>query len=333
VASLCAEDRLLAELRELNEYLEKRYKQGGTTAERRGRAAEKGVFAPLSALQGEEISSFFQGRALAGIDGSMTTEGASYPYQLTFFRALALLTAAGSNKQSIWAEEIFSPLLPRYRSKIEEQLGGGRGTEETMAHLRWETLARLEAEVARRAAALRPRLLVLDGGFGRLKEHTPHIWSDLKGAALEDDVLLLGVTEEIAASSLAEKLCPPDKAAASPGLMGDREVLFGLLRPGETYRLHEEESGDRGRLYVRFAAHPQVVAVDYLKGQESGLEPALNFLYSITPSHGRGFPLWLDVVDAEVRLRREEVEAMIASSLQPAMAEVFLRPLRASREL
>ena len=44
------------------------------------------------------------------------------------------------------------------------------------------------------------------------------------------------------------------------------------------------------------------------------------------------FP-WLDVVDAEVRLSKEEVDAMIATYLDPAMAEVFLRPLRASREL
>jgi len=39
------------------------------------------------------------------------------------------------------------------------------------------------------------------------------------------------------------------------------------------------------------------------------------------------------VVDAEVRLRKEQVEAMIAACLDPAMVEVFLRPLRANREL
>lgn len=215
---------------------------------------------------------------------------------------------------------------------MESHISKGQRPDEAMAHLRWEILAKLEAEVAEKTLALRPRLVVLDGGFARLKMHAPEIWSRLKITALEQDVLLLGVTEEIATSSLVRTFTQKDDPGFT-GVMGDREILFGLLQPGETYQLHEGNSGEQGRLYARFARHPQVVAVDYLREQESSLEPALNFLYSITPSHGRGIPLWIDVVDAEVRLSREEVEAMIATCLDPAMAEVFLRPLRASREL
>ena len=329
---LLHEDLLVTELKELNKYLEKRHRVGGTTREKRLRAHQKGVFAPLLELSGKEISSFFRGRPLVGVDGSLANYGASYPYVLTFFRALAHTTGTDCNNERIWDQEIFSPLLPRYQEKIEERRSKGQGPEEVIAHLRWETLATLEARVTKQTLTLRPRLLVLDGGFARLKMHAPEIWSGLKVTALKQDVLLLGVTEEIATCLLA-RMFSLDRDANFPGVMGDREILFGLLEPGETYRLHEGDSADQGRLYARFARHPQVVAVDYLKDQESVLEPALNFLYSITPSHGRGFPLWLDVVDAEVRLSREEVEAMIATCLDPAMAEVFLRPLRASRDL
>lgn len=322
---------MVDELKGLNTYLEQRLRVGGTTGERRQLAEQKGFFTRLRALSTNEISSFFQGRALVGVDGSMVTYGASYPYLLTFFRALAYATSAIKNKR-IWEQEIFSPLLPRYQEKIDEHLNTGQTPEEAVAHLRWETLATLESQVALQALALNPRFLILDGGFARLKMHAPAIWSELKAAALKQEVSLLGITEEIATCSLIKSLGLKGNSA-SRGVVGDREILFGLLRPGETYQLHEKNSSEKGRLYVRFARHPQVVAVDYLAAQESELIPALNFLYSITPAHGRGIPLWLDVVDAEVRLSREQVDAMISACLDPAMVEVFLRPLRANRDL
>ncbi len=329
---LLPEDKLVDELKGLNTYLENRSRVVGSQGERRQRAEEKGIFTSLRRLSGKEISSFFQGKPLVGVDGSLVTYGASYPYLLTFLRALAYATSAGGGHQRIWEQEIFSPLLPRYQQIIDEHLSAGQTPEEAMAHLRWGILAQIETKVAVQAVSLKPRLLLLDGGFERLKEHAPDMWKELKAAALREDVLLLGVTEEIATCSLM-KILGFDQDPLCPGVMGDREILFGMLRPGEMYRLKERTRGEKGRLYVRFAGHPQVVAVDYLLEQEEGLEPALNFLYTITPAHGRGIPLWLDVVDAEVRLRKEQVEAMIAACLDPAMVEVFLRPLRANREL
>jgi len=332
VNCLLPEDKLLDELKGLNTYLEKRSKVGGSNRERRRRAEQKGVFTPLSRLSVREISSFFQGRPLVGVDGSLVTYGASYPYLLTFLRALAYASSAGGDHKRIWEQEIFSPLLPRYQQIIDKYLTGGKSPEEVMAHLRWGILAQIETKVALQAVSLKPRLLLLDGGFDRLKEHAPDIWSELKAAALREDVILLGVTEEIASCSLM-KILGFDGDPLCHGVMGDREILFGVLQPGEVYQLRERTRGEKGRLYVRFAGHPQVVAVDYLMEQERELVPALNFLYSITPAHGRGIPLWLDVVDAEVRLSREQVEAMIAACLDPAMVEMFLRPLRANREL
>lgn len=325
-------DQLIFELKELGQYLEKRHKRGGTTGKRRQRARQKGVFADLSKLSPGEIASFFQGRPLIGVDGSLVNYGASYPYVLTFFRALAHTTGSGGISERIWEQEVFTPLLPRYQDKLDEHLNRGQDAEEVLAHLRWEILATLEAKVAAQSLQGKPRLLVLDGGFARLKNHAPEIWSSLKSAALEQDVLLVGVTEEIATCSLASTFNLAGEGDF-PRVVGDREILFGLLEPGEAYRLCEDGGGEKGRFYVRFAKHPQVVAVDYLKAQENEVLFALNFLYTITPSSGRGIPLWLDVVDAEVRLTRGEAEAMIATCLDPAVAEVFLRPLRASREL
>ena len=67
-------------------------------------------------------------------------------------------------------------------------------------------LAQIESKVAVQALSLKPRLLLMDGGFNRLKEHAPDIWNELKAAAIREGVLLLGVTEEIASCSLMKIL-------------------------------------------------------------------------------------------------------------------------------
>lgn len=327
---MSGEEHLFAELKELNRYLQKRRRVGGTRRERRECALEQGAFIDLDDLSGPEIQSFFQGRPLAGVDGSFVTYGASYPYVVVLFRALARTTApCGGNR--IWRESIFSPLLPRFQEKLSERLEQRMTPEAVLAHLRWELLAELEAEVAEQALEdENPRLLLLDGGFARLEKHAPEIWERVRKVALNQDTVVLGVTEEIATCSLAQTLLG---RRGFPGDLADREVLFGLLEPGEVYQREGELFRGRGRVYVRFARHPQVVAVDYLVEQQDELLKALNFLSTITPQHGRGFPLWLDVVDAEVRLTREQVEALLAAYLDPALTEVFLRPLRESREL
>jgi hypothetical protein len=186
------QEQLISELKELNEYLEKRHRMEGTTEERRQRAKQKGVFADLSKLSAEEIASFFQGMPLVGVDGSLVNYGASYPYVLTFFRALAHTTSSSGNCERIWEQEVFSPLLPRYQGKMDDYIGTGQDAEEALAHLRWGILATLEAKVAVQALKAEPRLLVLDGGFARLKNHAPEIWNSLKDEVLEREVLMVG---------------------------------------------------------------------------------------------------------------------------------------------
>lgn len=324
------EEYLCAELKELNSYLRKRRHAGGSRRERRERALQQGVFTDLHHLSAAEIRSFFKERPLAGVDGSFISYGASYPYLIVFFRALARTTAPGDGNR-IWKEGVFSPLLPRFQERLSDKLEQRMAPEAAIAHLRWEMLAELEAEVSEDALKReKPRLLLLDGGFARLEEHAPEIWERVRDAALAEGTVVLGVTEEIATCSLAQTLLG---GSGFPGDFADREVLFGLLEPGEVYQQKGGLSRDKGRVYVRFARHPQVVAVDYLLEQQQELLRALNFLSTITPQYGRGFPLWLDVVDAEVRLTREQVEALLATYLDPALTEVFLRPLRESREL
>ncbi|MDH7578806.1 MAG: DNA double-strand break repair nuclease NurA [Bacillota bacterium] len=326
-------DGLVSELKELNNYLKKRKQVQGSYEARRREARQKGLFFPLRRLGRDEIEDFFRGFPLVGVDGSLNTVGASFPYTVTFFRALARSSRVGAGGEQIWVYQIFSPLLPEHRAKVEEKLKLRLDPEEAVARLRWETLAALEAEVGKRALEKEhPRLLLWDGGFARLETHAPSIWNDVKSRALGEGVVMLGITEEIATSVLGGALPVPGEYGVGE-LAADREILYGLLRPGEGFQRKKEDREKVGRVYVRLARHPQVIAVDYFPEQSEDLLPALNFLYTITPEHGRGFPFWLDLVDAEVRITREQVEVLLANYLDPALAEVYFRPLRARRDL
>lgn len=281
----------------------------------------------LRRLSGEEIRSFFGDLPLVGVDGSFNNFGAGFPYLVTLFRALARSSRGGAGER-IWAHRVFSPLLPQYQMQVQEKIEAGFDPEAAVAHLRWENLAVLEAEVGKEALLKEsPRLFLWDGGFKRLEKHAPSLWRENGEIALRQGAVMLGVTEEIATSSLVREL-----SSDSEEMLGDRELLYGLLKPGEMYCRDGGRDRKTGRVYVRFARHPQVVAVDYLLEQEKDLATALDFLYTITPAHGRGFPLWLDVVDAEVRITREQMELLLGTYLDPAQVEIFLRPLRARRE-
>jgi len=323
-------DGLVMEIKELNKFLQERRLSRGTTVERRRQAGREGSFFQLRRLAGKEIRSFFQDHPLVGVDGSFNNYGAGFPYLVTFFRALARSSQPDPQTgERIWAHRVFSPLLPRYQEQVREKLELGLDPEDALARLRWEILAALEAEVGKHALILKkPRLLLWDGGFARLETHAAATWQQIRDDALRQGTIMLGITEEIATTSLVQALSP-----SSGDIWGDRELLYGLQKPGEVFCRQERSGSKRRRVYVRFAVHPQVVAVDYLPEQEQELAAALNFLYTITPSHGRGFPLWLDVVDTEVRITREEMEALLATYLDPVMTEIYLRPLRSRREL
>lgn len=247
------DEQLVAEIKALNEHLRQRLDSRGSAAERRRQASRVGQFLQLRRLAGEETSAFFQGSSLTGIDGSVNTFGANYPYLVTLFRALARSSRTdGGSGERVWIDELFSPLLPRCQAKLQERIDQGLSPEEALARLRWETLARLEARAGLTAVEKeKPRLLLWDGGFARLETHASDIWEQIRKMAVLTGVVMLGVTEEISTSSLKEALCAPEAA----GAVADRELLYGLLEPGECYQTERGRSNEQKRVYVRFAAH------------------------------------------------------------------------------
>ncbi|MEW6400138.1 MAG: hypothetical protein AB1503_13445, partial [Bacillota bacterium] len=62
---------------------------------------------------------------------------------------------------------------------------------------------------------------------------------------------------------------------------------------------------------------------------DENLDAVADVLYTLTPQGGRGIPLWIDLVDARVRLEDHVVRALVESGIS---RENWLRFLASRRE-
>jgi len=312
----------------------------------------------LAPLSPAEAAAWFGGRSLAAVDGSVNGLGGAFPYLLQLFQALCKT----SHGERTVASEVFSPLMPGVQARIDELTAQGLPREAALRLLSGRRLSALELQVARRAIReYRPRLVLFDGGFMRYLRHAPEEWEKYCALALELDVLSVGVIEEVASFQLAGALgserdetagdgagnvfSPPGDVSGGDGRPGaggsvrpivyDRELLFGVLAPGECLFVRPEVEVKNAGLYTVFARlsrHPGAVAVDFLCEQAGAALQIMRYLYTITPSGGRGIPLFLDLVDAEVRLTHREIGLLTEACLDPAVRECFFTARRERRD-
>lgn len=288
-------------------------------AMRRALQEKYGAIRRARHLEKCDIDGLAGGRALVGVDGSVNRYGATFPYLVYFYRALAAST---------WGRQwllydFFCPVRPGDREQVEEICHGGLQVEEALSRLYWKHLAAAEARAALAAARDgNPFLLLLDGGFSRLQTHAPGQWEELQAACCRQHSLLVGVVEEVSSNLVGSAV----------GLASDRPVFFGLLAPGE-YLVVPAERPEWLRVYGRLSQHPQAVAVEMLAAQEEHLGKVMDFLYTTTPAGSRGIPLWLDIVDRRVRLTSRELQVILRQAWEPAIIQKFIYPQRERRVL
>ena len=172
----------------------------------------------------------------------------------------------------------------------------------------------------------RPEVMLFDGGFIRYRRHAPEKWEQMEKTLLERDVLGVGIIEEAQSQAVAKLLTD------EVGIF-DREILFGLLNPGEALFFAETLKEGFFTVFARLSRHPQAIAIDFLESQKDRALPVLNLLYTLTPEGSRGIPLFLDIIDAKTKLSEEVVELLLASCFDREILELYLRPLREERLL
>lgn len=348
---------LASQLQELNQTLQDKHSDRASRhAVRAGLETHVGEFKLARKMSDAQIRDLFQGQALVGVDGSVNQFGGNYPYTIQLFKALAKSTLPsrdGSGRTIVEKVELFSPLRKDDYKKIHEFIKENKhnlsvspvspqedqeitrelAEGQAYAMMMDQNMVALELDVAIDALKqFQPRLMLMDGGFSRLKGKGGDKWDEFVDTALVYGTIIVGVIEEVGSYRLQSRL---DEQLLEGFVRGhDREILFGTLEQGEWLKtsIAKPIKNEFYTVFTRLSDLPQAGACDFLREQYDQVDDVIDFLYTITPDKSRGIPLWLDIVDAEVRLTKKQIDLMIKTNLDQANIETFFRPQRDRRD-
>lgn len=265
----------------------------------------------LKQMSEDRLQLWTDDRVIVGVDGSVNKLGSNYPHYLCLLQALAKSTS----KEDIIETELFCPLVSNSKEEINNfifeqyQQGNSSISKQHAANkIKISKLAELELEVALQAIKeWQPKLIMLDGSLIRYRIEAEEKWKELKEVAISQEILLIGVIEEIGTQEVGSEI---DEELAE---FYDRELLFGVLNLGEMLTL-EFKRGLK-TAFLRTSRDPQVIGLDVLKEQQFELQNMAELVYTLTPEDSRGIPIWLDVVDHEVRISDQMMESLIDTYL------------------
>lgn len=302
----------------------------------RDKLSEIGTFKKIERLTGEELEHLSNGKGAVGVDGSCITFGTSMLNQMFICQALAKCTNAESGDDGLFETDILTPLSNGFTTHSDM---------ETSA-LFSRQMAVMENTAALKAIAkYNPFTVLFDGGFWRLSEASrkmkSNIWSSFKQQALANNVIPVGVIEDVGTFNLADLIRLENEKGVPLKIM-DSELLFNVLEVDEVLilkepyspaLLFEEEEGEKYmKVFARFSQDPLPIACDFLSEQTEVIEQMLRFLYTITPKNGRGIPYWIDIVDQEVKITRQGAQALVDTFLQADVKEKMFNGKRNKRD-
>ncbi len=305
---------LIDKFRKLNNFMEEQYFNGIFSDSLKKELMGIGTFHIISDLSlGEEN--------LMGVDGSYNSYGANYPHQLWVFRALAKGTKGGE----YISHDILTPLDLEFRRKVEEFSKEKKiSPYDGINFFIKGKLAQIELEVALKGIELiSPSVIFMDGSLIRYKIECEEKWEQLKELCLEKGILIAGIIEEIGTKNLSKELML--------GEYYDREIIFGLLNKGEIFTPNKQIKEGFVTTFIRPGEDPQPIAIDCLQEQRESIPRVITLAANLTPSKGRGIPIWLDVVDNEVRITNKIVEELAENYISPNFRYKLLRGKRKER--
>lgn len=291
---------------DLNQVLKDKYQEVKSWNRETFRAYIKDQAGPiekLKKLSKKDLESF---GIVVGLDGSVNRLGGAYPHYVELYRGLAMATRGGYETS---VEEIYTPLL--------EEKPEGDDEEDQDKDDRKRRLAEIEMKTAIKYMKENPaNYLMMDGGLIRYRMYTD-LWEDFTKTALENQVVTFGVIKDIKTSILGS-------GEETKGLY-DREILFGKLDYGDVIYIDDKKNkkGPSGlaSAFLKTSKDIQVVGLDLLKDQEEELENVANLVYSLTPDQGRGVPLWIDIVDKEVKITDDQMRALFQTYMDRDLFE------------
>ena len=286
-----------------------------------------GTMGTIRRLSNEDMVLCAKRGGILGVDGSNNRMGGAYPHFVEVYQGLALCSIHCD--RPIFRTDFYTPIDSRETDNPLEDSPAG---EES---IRKRKLSAIEVEAALEGVRqFNPHVVIMDGSLIRYNIECSDRWIALREECERRGIIIIGIIEDIKTSIIGDLLL-------EHGLLDtrrhfyDRELLYGLLEYGETISIMKgaTKKSDEGfsTLFMRSSQSPSVIGVDILDSQEEELEYMARLVLSLTPKDGRGVPLWLDIVDREVRIPNQMMRGLLESYLDREILELFFIPERDKR--
>lgn len=288
-----------------------------------------GPITKLEKLTKEELSYLAEKGGILGVDGSNNRMGGAYPHFVEIYQGLAKSTIY--KDKPIYKTDFYTPLyIEREDSPLEDGMEG----EES---IRKRKLSAIEVEAALEGIReLKPYAVIMDGSLIRYDIECFDRWMELRKECEDRNIILIGVIKDIKTSIIGDLLMA-DKSLEVKECFYDRELLYGFLKYGEIIPIYGEVTKKTAEgfssLFMRSSQAPTVIGMDILDSQKSHLEEMARLVFSLTPEDGRGVPLWIDIVDSEVKIPDQMIRGLLESYLDREILEMFFISERDKRTL
>lgn len=284
----------------------------------------------LQKLTKKELGHYSNSGGILGVDGSNNRMGGAYPHFVEIYQGLAKSTLY--KDKPIFKTDFYTPLYD------EESNGSAlEDTKEGEESKRKRKLSTIEVEAALEGVRqLNPYAVIMDGSLIRYDIECFDKWMELRKECESKEIILIGVIKDIKTSIIGEQLMK-DKSLSIKECFYDRELIYGLLEYGEMVPIHDEvtkkSSEGFSSLFMRSSRAPTVIGMDILDSQRNYLEEMARLVLTLTPENSRGVPLWIDIVDAEVRIPDKMIRGLLESYLDREILEKFFISERDKRTL
>lgn len=312
------EDKIISKLKTLNEELNRKYflLDSFSISEKKKILNGFGLFENIEPMNKESLEKLKERGGVYAVDGSTNRYGGAFPHYIQIFRGLAMKDIK-ENKESV---EVYCPLLEDIDIYEENK---------TLDKL----LAAVELEAAIEATYDNPSVIMMDGSLIRYRILNENKWEKLKNIAIEKNIYIVGVIEDIKTNLVYENI----KEDYSSEFFYDREFLFNCLEYKEAFIPNEKDSGkDSYKIrssFIRSSFEPAVIAVDMVEEQFSNIRDILSLVLSLTNKNSRGIPYILDLVDMKARLTNKKMKYLSESYITKGRFELLFHSQRDKRSM
>ncbi len=286
-----------------------------------------GQIIKLEKLDKKDLSLYEKKGGIVGVDGSTNKIGGAYPHFVEFFQGLAKSTIKG--------------VEPKYRANINTPLTSTNkresileSNEREIENKRNILLASIEVEVALEIIKeFKPYAILMDGSLIRYSIYCDELWAKLRLECEKQGILLVGVIEDIKTSLIGDTMGKINPAMDISAY--DRELLFGQIDYGEMIlikdKINKKKEEGYSSAFIRTSMSPSLIGMDIIDSQSQYLEEMARLILTLTPETSRGIPLWLDIVDQEVKISDAMMKALVEEYLDRDIYERFFLAERSKR--